>query len=326
MKIPSLIPIIFSRNNFKFNPEDIEKSGNGIWLKYDEVHYPSGVKFGQRKLIELLGKIIKNTVSVDKRKVNFLLWSDINNNWYFKSNDSLIKEAKSKNILSLLIDPDTQNISNKITEIQDVRNKDTILDMETNIFFSAYRRIDPDYTNKYIDFTDTNFGLEEYIVYYDYRDHFDLTEHVVTDGNIPIDKSKIDIKINTDFKVIEVNPKDYGYIDLHSHNVDYSPWWDYLGKKHDRYNNISWRPQYDLTEFSFPLFHKIQTQIRIPLIEKRLEFNRLRNIKRKWELDRCTVCCMDQPIGSSADTKLFQNLATQTPIIINGVSYDVKSY
>ncbi len=322
--ISRLIPKIFEKNNFKFKPSDIESTGNGIWLKYDNSSWPEGNKTGQKKLISLLGYLTNNAVTEDKKNVNYLLWSDIDGNWYFKSANKLIESAKKGNIINLTINPMGEDFSNRIVSVTPIRDINNVVNLETNVFFSAYRRIDPDYKNKYIDFTDTNYGITSSIVYYDYRKHFNNSAHVIDNAPPPFDKNKIDIRIKTEFKIIDLNPTTYGYFDHSPYNINDKVWWDYLGKRNDRYNNISWKPQYDITEFPFPLFHKIQTQIRIPLIQKRLEFNRLRNIKRKWEVYRCTVCCMDQPIGSSADAKLFQNIATQSPLIIDGVSYDIK--
>jgi hypothetical protein len=324
MKIPSLIHNLFNKNNLKFDSKDIEETSNGVWIKHQSLEFVSGNKRKTRhqRFVSLLGEITKNAVSLDKQKVNFFLWSDIGGNWYFKSADSLIKQGR-KDVLELIIDSEGSELANRVLSLTPISEVNPVVPLEAKHYFSSYERVDPDFTNKYIDFLDTNYGLTYATVKYDYFKHFDKTEHVVAGAKQILDPSKINIAEKLNVTEI-INREDFGYFDSSPYNTPNEVWWDYLGKKNDRYNDISWKPQYDITSFSFPLFYKIQTQIRIPLIKKRLKFNKLKNIKRKWEAYRCTVCCMDEPIGSSADVQLFKSLATQNPLIIDGVSYDLK--
>lgn len=312
----SLIHFLFDKFNFTYNASDIESTGNGMWFKAKIKELPGGHYKKQDRLLSLLGMMANNAISESKQRASFLLWSDIRGQWYFKTVQTLINQNKSAPIrLFLSQNETTQDFTNKILSVVDDSLPTNIAERESKIFASNYLRIDPDYTNKYIDFNDSNQGLTQNRVSYSIikdTQRINVRPHYVNYEEI----SKTPVN--------ETNTFDFGYFDLESYNLPNPVWWEHLGYGKDIKNNISWKPQYDITSISFPLFHKIHTKIKLPLAQKRLEFNRLRNIKRKWEAYRCTVCCMDQPIGSSEDTILFQNLATQTPIIVNGVSYDVK--
>lgn len=309
MAIPSLIHELFARNKFKYISADIENTGNGIWLKYDNVLNPDNKKLSQLKFIELLHFIVNNSVAANKKSVNYLLWSDVDGFWYFKTLDSLIKEKN--NFHTLYINPDLP-LDDKISNLIVIKSNDNIANLESKIFYSSYKRIDPDYTNAYLDFTDTNIGTTSTIEFYDYIKDFSTTQHIYNNPLITKEQFHLTVNKTQDNSLTNIQETYYGYFDTNQYNTSTPVWWDYLGKKNDKHNNISWQTQFDITNLSFPLFHKIHTEIRVPLIQKRLDFNRLKNIKRKWEAYRCVVCCMDQPIGSAKDLLDFQ-AATNDP-------------
>ena len=328
---PSFIHFIFQKYGFLYEPKNIDDTSNGIWLKHDCAGYPWGKKVGQPKIIELLGHVTNYAVSENKNAVNFLLWSDIHHNWYFRSLDSIIKDAKAaSDIPTFFVNPNLPNVRNRITNIESVAQSDNISILENNILYSSYNRIDPDYTNPYLDFIDTNAGMTNHYVTYEYTKDFKKTTHVNYQENPIFDVKKILMvspgdtlatgftmsrDINEGGKVLLhhviplVDDIHYGYFSQNQYNTPTPMWWDYLGKVGDKHNNIVWQTQYDLTDLPFQTFYDIHTKVRVPLLTKRLEFNRLKNLKRKWETYRCVVCCLDQPIGCLQDMMDFANAA-----------------
>ena len=311
--IPSFISEFFDKNKFVYSPDDIEDTSNGMWLKYNNISNPSAKNLSQLRAIALLGEVTKNAVSVDKQSFNFLLWSDVDSKWHFESVSSLIKKAKEENEPHRVFSIPDIPIQDKITEIVVQSSADNIQNLENKIFFSEYARIDPDYTNPYLDFTDTTSGTTSNIEKYEYFKSFPKIPHIYDNPLISELTFPKGAKTNQNPKkeniITNIPSIDFGYFDLNSNNTDTPVWWDYLGKINNRYNNISWQTQYDITNMPFEMFHTIHTKIRVPLMKNRMEFARLKNIKRQWETYRCVVCCMDQPIGSAADLSDFKKAA-----------------
>ena len=311
--IPSFISEFFDKNNFVYSPDDIEDTSNGMWLKYNNISNPSAKNLSQLRTIALLGEVTKNAVSVDKQSFNFLLWSDVDSKWHFESVSSLIKKAKEENEPHRVFSIPDIPTQDKITEIVVQSSADNIQNLENKIFFSEYARIDPDYTNPYLDFTDTTSGTTSNIEKYEYFKSFPKIPHIYNNPLISELTFPKGAKTNENPKkeniITNIPSTDFGYFDLNSNNTDTPVWWDYLGKINNRYNNISWQTQYDITNMPFEMFHTIHTKIRVPLMKNRMEFARLKNIKRQWETYRCVVCCMDQPIGSAADLSDFKKAA-----------------
>ena len=311
--IPSFISEFFDKNNFVYSPDDIEDTCNGMWLKYNNISNPSAKNLSQLRAIALLGEVTKNAVSVDKQSFNFLLWSDVDSKWHFESVSSLIKKAKEENEPHRVFSIPDIPTQDKITEIVVQSSADNIQNLENKIFFSEYARIDPDYTNPYLDFTDTTSGTTSNIEKYEYFKSFPKIPHIYNNPLISELTFPKGAKTNKNPKkeniITNIPSTEFGYFDLNSNNTDTPVWWDYLGKINNRYNNISWQTQYDITNMPFEMFHTIHTKIRVPLMKNRMEFARLKNIKRQWETYRCVVCCMDQPIGSAADLSDFKKAA-----------------
>ena len=326
-KIPSFIHKFFKRNDFIYDPNEIEDASNGAWIKYDNISNPYGISLFQSNLIQLFAAVTKNAVSVDKKKVNFLLWSDIESFWHFKTADSFLINEPVHTIISNPI----LNIQDKITNIVVNSSSDNISSLENKIFYSSYKRTDPDYTKPYLDFTDTESGMTKSNVIYNYNDSFNYVKHLynnplITDLTFPIKSSSLSIDPPVENLITNIVTTDFGYFDSSPYNTDTPVWWDYLGKENNKYNNVTWQPQHDISDINFENFYKFHTEIRMPLIERRMAFARMKNIKRKWETYRCVVCCMDQPIGSAEDIQLLRSIYSQPPLNVVGIDGTIKSY
>lgn len=319
--IPSLIHELFRQNNIPIDPVNIENTRNGIWLKSNTYSWPFKKPIHQLKFIELLSYITQYSVRnfEDVIDARFFLWCDVDSTWYFKSLGKLIEEQEEEEEV-FYVNPESEHLSNKIYNIRTIsHHKNIINNIENNIFYSSYVRIDPNYKDPYLDFVDTQSSkiLDETKVNlkYVYDEQFPKIEHI---GNQPIDflfgvpdpfgasgASGSTGEINV--TVWDTDNTKYGYFNESRYNTQNPVWWESIGTYGlDTDYNGKWQTQYDITDTKFETFYEIYTKVKVPLIKNRKEFNKLVNLKRKWETYRCVVCCLNQPIGSSKDLILFE--------------------
>ena len=344
-KIPSLIHKLFKTHDIEIKNENIENTKNGIWLKANTYSWPYKKPIHQLKFIELLSYITQYSIrdftekASEAKKIDarFCMWCDVSGTWYFKSVGKLIEESEEDGEEEevFYINPESEHLSNKIYKIRTIsHSKNLINNIENNIFDSSYVRIDPDYKDPYIDFVDTqsskigSSGLDKDEVKkylkYDYDKEFPKINHV---GDTPIN-FLFDLDADAfggtsgasgptaDFNVTvwDTDNTKYGYFNETRYNTPNPVWWETIGTyRLDTDYTSKWQTQYDITDTEFKTFYKIFTKVKVPLIKNRKKFNKLMNLKRKWEAYRCTVCCLNQPIGSSKDIIMFEeSLADKT--------------
>jgi hypothetical protein len=323
--IPSLIHELFRQNNIPIDPVNIENTRNGIWLKSNTYSWPFKKPIHQLKFIELLSYITQYSLRNFEKIIDarFFLWCDVDSTWYFKSLGKLIEEQQEEEEEVFYVNPESEHLSNKIYNIRTIsHHKNIINNIENNIFSCSYVRIDPNYKDPYLDFVDTQSSkiLDETKVNlkYVYDEQFPKIEHI---GNQPIDflfgvpdpfgasgasgasgsTGEINITIQ------DTDNTKYGYFNESRYNTQNPVWWESIGTYGlDTDYNSKWQTQYDITDTKFETFYEIYTRVKVPLIKNRKEFNKLVNLKRKWEAYRCVVCCLNQPIGSSKDLILFE--------------------
>lgn len=339
VSIPSLIHKLFETHGIEVQNENIENTKNGIWLKANTYSWPFKKPIHQLKFIELLSYITQYSIrdftekASEAKKIDarFCLWCDVSGTWYFKSVGKLIEESEEEEEV-FYVNPESEHLSNKIYNIRTIsHSKNLINNIENNIFYSSYVRIDPDYKDPYIDFVDTQSSkigssgldkdeLKKYLKY-DYDKEFPNINHI---GDTPIN-FLFDLDVDAfggasgptgDFNVTvwDTDNTKYGYFNETRYNTPNPVWWETIGSyRLDTDYTSKWQTQYDITDNMFETFHEIYTRVKVPLIKNRKKFNRLMNLKRKWEAYRCTVCCLNQPIGSSKDIIMFEeSLADKT--------------
>jgi len=364
----------------ELSPIEIEETKNGIWLKQNEISYPTGKDHGQYPFINLMQQIITYAVSKDNpNAVNYFFWKD-REGWKFKSLNSLIKAGKDKVKFTQLaeitnsflgdvfkqsdltqtyiLETDDDKNPYKVWNAIALNHLDSMKLYAQKAYSSYYKSITPDYTNPYSNFLDTTAGFTSSIVDYDYHRDFDKIEHIeeyklISDD---IETSPLVIK-NTNRRTKNAPEKltipafrygedsVYGFYDNLRYNTPFGQWiynsadmgfgkkvedpavvwWDYLGRSGDsRWSNTNWQPQFDLTELDVKTLYTINKKIREPLKQKRQKFAHLKNIKRKWEVYRCAVCCLEGAnAGGTADAELikqYQGLSGATFNILFGAT------
>lgn len=331
--VPGLIETIATK--LKLEPIEIEGTKNGIWLKSDEISYPSGIQQGQINIANLMSYVTNNAVPKENTKAaNFFFWKD-RDGWHFKSVEKIIKESEESDEL-VTFEMNTDNLQNKyrILSVEVDKLSDKLSMFQDSAFMSHYIKMEPNYENLYSDFLSSKAGFTYSTVDYDYHRDFPLVKHIEKYKLIPDQVPTNPVKIlSGDNKKIpmpatRLRDNTFGYYKTnilntpfeynihHSSDVGFGSkpdnpnfvWWDYLDRERDsRWSNVAWQPQFDITELEIQKLYTIYTKIRQPLEEKRKEFVKLKNLKREWEVYRCVVCCATNSIGSTADVKLFND-------------------
>lgn len=351
----------------QLDPIEIEETKNGVWLKRNEISYPTGKDQGQFLFANLMQHICTYAVAKENpNAVNFFFWRD-RYGWKFKSIENLINAGFAKAELSDSVNEATSNsgftpsflIQKYILETADENNPyrvwkalavqqlDSMKLFSQKAYSAYYRATKPNFYDPYSNFLDTTIGFTGTIVDYDYHRDFDKVQHIEQFKLISEDTPTSPF-ISKNLPIPAFRQGDdsvYGYYDTMRYNTPYGQWiynssdmafgkkvedpavvwWDYLGRSGDsRWSNSVWQPQFDMTDLDVKTLHSINKNIREPLRKKREEFAHKKNIKRKWEVYRCAVCCLEGGnAGGTADYELinqFQGLTGATFNILFGAT------
>ena len=326
---------------------DIEPTRNSVWLKSNEISFPSGVPKGQIRISQLMQYLCKYAVSPNNTNaVNYFFWKD-RSGYHFKSIEKILKDSGGKVAATFNLNTDDETDINKVRGIEVINQYDSLDFLNNNVYSSHYVRTRPNYDDPYMDFLSSVAGFTYDVIDYDYHRDWGNIKHIEqykllskTISTSPIHENKKPKPFTREGDEV------FGYYDLTAHNEVNSDdhtkrysvdsgfgsgsnsgnrsWWDYLSRDvvvgghiihHDsRTTNNTWQPQFDMTELEIAPLYTIIKKIREPLLDKRREFVRLKNIKRRWEAYRCVVCCLDGGgNGGTEDIKLkneFLNIDT----------------
>lgn len=322
-QIPGLVNEIF--NKLSIEKYEIEPTYNGIWIKSNEISYPWSKNKGQISLSNLMSYICNYSVSKSNpNAVNYFLWRDVDK-YYFKSVEKIITDFEDAELEKI-----TFNNKNELTCVRDIdvmREADIYELSSSNIFQSFYEKIIPNYDEYYLDFVDTNLSFTREIIDFNYQrdsetwkkiEQYKLipdtvnTSVFVEDLNTPSlaqSVSQTDNKQKTAVQSLNADDAIYGYYNKNRLNTPFFTDWDYIGKTFDsRWSSVNYIPQFDMTDLDVTTFYKIHKEIREPLREKRTRYSYLKNIKRKWEVYRCSVCCLGDRLGGIKDEEIFRNI------------------
>ena len=326
---------------------DIEPTRNSVWIKSNEISFPSGVPKGQIRISQLMQYLCKYAVSPNNTNaVNYFFWKD-RSGYHFKSIEKILNDSDGKVVATFNLNTDDETDIGKVRGIEVINQYDSLDFFNNNIYSSHYVRTRPNYDDPYMDFLSSVAGFTYDVIDYNYHRDWNNIKHIEqykllsdTISTDPIHENK---------KPKPLTRKEdgvFGYYDLTAHNEVNSDdhtkrysvdsgfgsgsnsgnrsWWDYLSRDivvdghiihHDsRTTNNTWQPQFDMTELEMAPLYTIIKKIREPLLDKRREFVRLKNIKRRWEAYRCVVCCLDGGgNGGTEDIKVkneFLNIDT----------------
>lgn len=317
----SLVEHLFKKYSLPISK--IDKSRSGVWLKYDHVSYPWMKNKGQLRISQLL-KYLANYAwdgDYDHYHADYFFWQD-RDGYNFRSITKMLGQDENGYPISVLpvegflVTIDLTNPNRLIsTQVLNAYNIQELL--ENGSIFSYYRRVDPNYDNTYIDFTDSRESFKYKDLIYDYSKY---KEDVVQIEEFFLLPDSFEGKTLTDAGtpnfMVRVDDEIYGYFNDNYLNSPYSQSWEQYGRTLSgpwASSTKSWQPQFDLTDLEYDKFKIIHLNIRESLKAKREEYARKKNIKRKWEVYRCTICCHENgALGSTADIALLMNASGQT--------------
>jgi hypothetical protein len=298
--IPGLINEIF--NKFGFEEYEIEPSYNGVWIRSNELTYPWAKSKGQTSLERLLKYVTSYTVSKDnKNAINYFLWRDIDG-YHFKSVEKMI--ADSAEIKNFYVFTNETTYPFAIKTVYEMSEANILELSDNNVFQSFYEKITPNYDEYYLDFVDNNLSFKRETIDFNYHRDFETWTPIETNKILP-DSTTTSVYSSNGKNILQSLRTDdtvYGYYSDSKLNTPFPQKWDHIGKTGDsRWNDIVFIPQYDMTELDIQTFYTIHKKIREPLKAKRAKYSYLKNLKRKWEVYRCSICCLSDRLGGIQD-------------------------
>jgi hypothetical protein len=267
---------------------DIEPTRNSVWIKSNEISFPSGVPKGQIRISQLMQYLCKYAVSPNNTNaVNYFFWKD-RSGYHFKSIEKILNDSDGKVVATFNLNTEDETDIGKVRGIEVINQYDSLDFLNNNIYSSHYVRTRPNYDDPYMDFLSSVAGFTYDVIDYNYHRDWSSIKHIEqykllsdTISTDPIHENK---------KPKPLTRKEdgvFGYYDLTAHNEVNSDdhtkrysvdsgfgsgsnsgnrsWWDYLSRDivvdghiihHDsRTTNNTWQPQFDMTELEVAMYY-----------------------------------------------------------------------
>ena len=324
---PGIINTLFEKfeETAKFSQNGvIDISSNVCYLKNESVAYPWGKPLGGLRVFDLLNYIADNTVDANKQP-HYFWWHD-RNGWNFRNLTNINSTSENGDstepaipVDGFIVTTDETN-PNRILEIQTIAEYNFDILMKNNAFISSYNRLVPNWDNPYSDFTNHHDSIDSNIIEYMYGENNNVTTPIVEKYELISKKNKTNLIKNKirSFelkKTYKINGDIHGYFNNNFANTPHftglihgGQWDSYGNTAGGMWNDNVWQAQFDMTDLSGAILQQIAYDIKLPLMRKRNEYSTKKNIKRKWEVFRCTVCCHENgAMGSTADIALLNN-------------------
>jgi hypothetical protein len=329
------------------NPIKSDNTQNYVWLKKNYNFYPWAKPSLPPRLSSFMQMLAENAVDEkNPNAANFMFWQDLDS-WNFRSIESIIKEyefidaaastlnaiGSATNLGALLSVDGIQVYRNSLDTNDDRRimsmsftvdetpETDFMELVRSGAFGSNYLFIEPKYTSDpYARFLDTADAHEYIEIKYDYMEDYDKWKKI---EKHPILSDKEYIKTWTQNRKYD---QFYGYFEPNFYNRKKTVPWEYYGYSlSNRQEDVLWQTMFDITDMDGNILKKIQKEIKEPLAKKRKEYAKKMNLKEKWKVYRCSVCCaglMDSPIsGNTLSSEL-----SSYEIVAAGSFTDVFNY
>ena len=302
-----------SANDFTTAQEDmdIEETVNSIWLKSKQNMYPWAKTVGFPSLIQLMNDLAEHSVSVNNPyAVNYLFWQDMKR-WRFRSIDSLIAEQPEP-VAEYEI---TMQAENNALFAFNLGSEASHLEyLKNGAYKSYYELIKPSFDDPYFEYIDFSSTHTNEIVSYNYHDDYDkwgkieeyplLADSFIEDFDLNISSRK-----NYDF---------YGYFSEQYNDPDPKEH-DHLGEMSSIKQDKLWQTMFDQTELDIAVKRTIEQNIKGELRDRYQEYIDKKNIKEKWDVYECSICCLS---GGGSTAEINAGL----PVAAAGSFTDVVNY
>jgi hypothetical protein len=262
----------------------IEETDNWVWYKQNQLMYPWAKLNKPTKVAQLLQYLAENAVSKsNKYACNFLFWQDLDK-WNFISIEALLKEPVARVYISSLIPTKTRNIY----DLQIVQESNFLRLFEANAFSGKYYLVEPKWNEPYREYLDYNDSHTIKEITYDY--HRDYNKWKKLEQYPMISK---DVKTEPTVSNI-ITDNISGYFEPSYANKQRQVNWEHYGYTFgNRDSSTTWQPMFDQIELDGKTCKIIQKEIKEVIKSKKEEYARKKNLKEKWKVYRCSICCDD---------------------------------
>jgi hypothetical protein len=260
----------------------IEPTGNWIWYKQNQSLYPWGKLTRPIKAAQLMQFLAEYAVGEENQYAcNFLFWQDLDR-WNFRSIESLLKEPVVREYEVTNIPTQTKNIYT----LETIQEANFLRLFESNAIAGKYFLIEPKWDQPYREYLDYNESHSFNEVTYDYFKDYNKWLKV---EKYPLFDAAVDTK-PTVANIINDNVS--GYFSPSYSNRDKTVEWEHHGyTMSNRDGMVSWQPMFDQVDLDGEICKKIQKDIKQKIKDKRIEYANKKNLKEKWKVYRCSICC-----------------------------------
>ena len=263
-------------------PMFIEPTYNWVWYKQNQSLYPWGKLNRPVKATQLLQYLAENSVAeTNQYACNYLFWQDIDR-WNFRSVESLLKEKTDKKYFASTVPTKTGNI----LQLQIINESNYLRLFESNAFSAKYYLVEPKWNHPYREILDYNESHSIKEITFDYFKDYNKWLKV---EKYPLLESNVDTKPTV---VNVINDNISGYFSPSYSNRDKTVEWDHYGYTFSNRDGFeTWQPMFDQTELDGEVCKIIQKEIKQKIKDKKIEYANKKNLKEKWKLYRCSICC-----------------------------------
>ena len=277
----------------------IEPTKNWIWYKQNQLMYPWSKLNRPIKPLQLMQFLAEYSVAENNPYVcNFLFWQDLDR-WNFRSIESLINEIQPYREYSFSI-AETLDLG-YISDLRILNESNFLRLLESNALASKYQLVEPKWDQPYREYLDYNESHSITEITYDYFRDYNKWSKVEKYPLLESHISTVPTVVNT----IQDNVS--GYFSPNYSNREKTVSWEHHGYTHgNREGSNTWQPMFDQINLSGATCAIIQKEIKQKIKDKKIEYAHKKNLKEKWRVYRCSICCDYNFLDTDQDTIFTQ--------------------
>jgi hypothetical protein len=293
----------------------IEPTGNWIWYKQNQTLYPWGKLTRPVKATQLMQFLAEYAVGEkNPNACNFLFWQDLDR-WNFRSIESLLKESVVREYEASSSPTQTKNIYS----LQVVQESNFLRLFESNAIAAKYFLVEPKWDQPYREYLDYNESHSIKEITFDYFQDYNKWLKV---EKYPLFDKSVDTKPTV---ANIVNDNISGYFSPSYSNRDKTVEWEHHGYTlSNRDSMISWQPMFDQVDLDGAICKKIQKEIKQKIKDKKVEYATKKNLKEKWKVYRCSICCDNRYQDTTALDEIV--FTPQYGVVAAGAFSDMVNY
>ena len=297
-----------------------ENTKNWIWLKKNFMMYPWGKMTSAPRVNQLIEMMAENAVHEENEfAANFLFWRALDS-WNFYSLETLVQQQPKKtyNLAENLNCP--VSILNLTAEgadegtISSYDEADFLDLMRSYAFGSNYLSVNPNYCDPYARYLDSASAHIIKEISYDYFNQGTLWSKLPNDEFGPALGAVVscgDGFITYNSKNNRITDNNYGYFSPGFFNREKQVAWEYYGYTYaSRQEKTLWQTQFDITEIPGEDLYSVMKKVKQPLQKAREKYAALKNLKERWKVYKCSICCAgdidSNPGGTAGFTATYK--------------------